>query len=61
MKKKSLLKIRKFVIYVKKNFLLINRTEKSEIMVIIQEYIEELLIVAAMYAVNTKRDSYSIS
>ena len=52
MKKKSLIKIRKFVIYVKKNFVLMKITKKnlekrkkSEIIVMIQENIEEQLIV----------------
>ena len=52
MKKKSLMKIRKIVIYVEKNFVQIkiikknlNKSKKSEIMTIIQENIEELLIV----------------
>ena len=52
MKKKSLMKIRKIVIYAEKNFIQIkiikknlNKSKKSEIMTIIQENIEELLIV----------------
>ena len=55
MKKKSLIKIRRFAIYVRKNFLQmkiirknLNHTVKSEIIVIIQENIEELLIVFAI-------------
>ena len=50
-KKNSLMKIRKFVIYVKKNFVLIKtiknlkQSKKSEIIVIVQENIEEQLIV----------------
>ena len=42
---KELYEIRKFIIYVKKNLELIKNTVKSEIIVIIQENIEELLIV----------------
>ena len=45
------MKSKKFVIYVKKNFILIKiikNFKKSEIIVIIQENIEELLIVFAI-------------
>ena len=52
MKKKRHLKIKKFATYVKKNFVQtkiirknLEKCEKSEIIVIIQENIEELLIV----------------
>ena len=41
----SLMKIKKFVIYAKKNLVLIKKTVKLEIIIIIQENIEELLIV----------------
>ena len=51
-KEKSLMKSKKFVIYAKKNFVLIkimemnlNYTIKSEIMTIILENLEELLII----------------
>ena len=46
------MKITKFVIYPKKNLVLIKNTVKSEIVVIMQEYIEELLIVFAIYAIK---------
>ena len=42
-------KNRKFVIYVKKNLILIKNTVESEIIVITQENLEELLIVFAIY------------
>ena len=55
MKKKSLMKIKKFVIYVRKNSVLIrmikihlNYTIKLEIIVIINENLEDLLIVFAL-------------
>ena len=56
MKKKSLTKIRKYVIFVKKNFVLmtiikqnLGKCKKSEIIVITQENLEELLIVFVIY------------
>ena len=49
MTKKSLMKNKKFVIYVKKNLVLIKNTVKSEIIAITQEDLEELLIVFAVY------------
>ena len=49
MNKKSLMKNRKFVIYAKKNLVQIKNTVKSEIIVIIQEDLEELHIVFAIY------------
>ena len=55
MKKLSFMKTKKFVTYVKKNLVLIkmikihlNYTIKSEIIVITQENLEELLIVFAI-------------
>ena len=48
MKKESLMKSTRFVIYVKKNLVLIKNTVKSEIIVITQENLEELLIVFAI-------------
>ena len=44
----SLMKIEKFVIYVKKNLVLIKNTVKSEIIAITQENLEELLIITAI-------------
>ena len=59
MEKKSLIKNKKFVAYVKKTFVLIkimkvnlNYTIKSEITTIIHENIEELLIVFVIYAIK---------
>ena len=59
MKKKSLIKIKKIVIYAEKNFVQIkiikknlNKGKKSEIMIIIQENIEEFLIVIAIYVIR---------
>ena len=59
MKKKSLMKNRKIAIYAEKNFVQIkiikknfNKSKKSEIMIIIQENMEELLIVIAIYAIK---------
>ena len=55
MKKKNHMKIRKFVIYVKKNLVLIIKIEKiikSEIIVIIQENIEELLIIIVICVIK---------
>ena len=50
MKKKSLMKNRKIVIYAKKNLVLIKNTVKSEIIIVItQEDLEELLIVFTIY------------
>ena len=46
------MKIKKFVIYAKKNLVLIKNIVKSEIIVIIQENIEGLLIAFAIYAVK---------
>ena len=58
----SLMRIRGFAIYVRKNFVQIkiirknlNHTVKSEIIVIIQENIEELLIVFAIYATKYQK------
>ena len=48
MKKKSLMKSRNFVIYVKKNLVLMKNTVKSEIIVITQENLEEPLIIIAI-------------
>ena len=46
MKKKGLMKNKKFVIYVKKNLvMMMKNTVKSEIIAIIQENIEELPII----------------
>ena len=45
MKKLSLMKIKKFVIYAKKNLVQIKNTIKSEIIAITQENLEELLII----------------
>ena len=44
-KKKETMKIKKFVIYAKKNLVQIKNIVKLEIIVIIQDNIEELLIV----------------
>ena len=59
---KSLMRIRGFAIYVRKNFVQIkiirknlNHTVKSEIIVIIQENIEELLIVFAIYVIKYQK------
>ena len=53
------MKIKKIVIYVEKNFVQIkiikknlNKSKKSEIMIIIQENIEEFLIVIAIYVIR---------
>ena len=63
MKKKSLMKIRKIVVYVEKNFVQtkiiknnLSKSKKSEIMIIIQKNIEELFIVIAIYAKKTPRE-----
>ena len=61
MKKKSLMKIRKDVIYAKKNFVQIKikknlkRSKMSEIMIIIQENKEELLIVIVIYVMKYQK------
>ena len=59
---KSLMRIRGFAIYVRKNFVQIkiirknlNHTVKSEIIAIIQENIEELLIVVAIYVIKYQK------
>ena len=62
------MKSKKFVTYVEKNFVVIkmikmhlNYTIKSEIIVITQENIEELLIVFEFKIQNTKRNSRNVS
>ena len=55
MKKKNQMKIRKFVIYVKNNLVLVIKIKnitKSEIIVIIQENIEEQLIIIVIYVIK---------
>ena len=59
---KSLMGIRGFAIYVRKNFVQIkiirknlNHTVKSEIIAIIQENKEELLIVSAIYVIKCQK------
>ena len=62
MKKKSLMKISRFAMYVRKKFVQIkitrknlNHIVKSEIIVIMQENIEELLIAVAIYVIKYQK------
>ena len=48
-------KNQKFVIYVKRNLVLIKKIKKSEIIVIIQENIEELLIIVVIYEIRYQK------